>query len=352
MSKAKTKSETAPLEIREDEKSGTITEPEEIETGDRFVLDPFLQAFSGISLSAKQSLAHCGLGTPESLAMATQAMLEEVPGIGPKKAIELILEARKIVPIGLLSATALKKREAERKRLSTQVNALNELFGGGIETGSVTEFYGQFRTGKTQICNQLAVVAQLPVDKGGLAGRVVYIDTEGTFRVDRVEAISKRFELNPDIVLSNITYGRAYSSEQQMAMVDQVFQEMRHRPFVLLIIDSLMAHFRTEYIGRENLPRRQQALGRHLAYVIKHAEQHNIAVVITNQVQAKPDAMFAAADEAPSGGNIVSHAVTHRVHLKKGVKTERKARVVDSPNLPDSTIANFSITESGIKDVR
>ena len=345
MSKSKTSVKDATTEKE------VVIDPEEIETGEIFVLDPFIQKFPGLSVSARQSLAHHGLSTPESIAMTTQSLLEEVPGIGPTKANKLIVEARKLVPIGLVSGQTLKKREAERKKLDTQVEALNELLGGGIETGSVTEFYGQFRSGKTQICNQLAVVAQLPQDNWE-PGRVVYIDTEGTFRVDRIEAIAKRFDLDPDIVLSNITYGRAYSSGQQTAMVDQVFQEFRHRPFVLLIIDSLMAHFRTEYIGRENLPKRQQVLGRFLSYMIRHAETHNISCVVTNQVQSKPDAMYAGADEAPSGGNIVSHAVTHRVHLRKGPKTERKARIVDSPNLPDTNIVIFSITESGIKDAR
>jgi DNA repair protein RadA len=200
----------------------------------------------------------------------------------------------------------------------------------------------------TQLSHQLSVNVQLPLERGGLSGRAVYIDSEGTFRWERIEAMARNLGLNPDEVMENIFYVRAVNSDHQMAVVEEVSEMIPERNIKLVVVDSVTGHFRAEYPGRENLASRQQKLNRHLHQLMKMAEIYNIAVVITNQVMARPDVFYGDPTQAV-GGHVLYHAPGVRVQLRKSRGNKRIARVVDAPHLPEGE-AVFSITESGIKD--
>lgn len=200
----------------------------------------------------------------------------------------------------------------------------------------------------TQLSHQLSVNVQLPPEKGGLKGRAVYIDSEGTFRWERIEAMARNLGLNPDEVMENIFYVRAVNSDHQMAVVEEVSEMIPERNIKLVVVDSVTGHFRAEYPGRENLASRQQKLNRHLHQLMKMAEIYNIAVVITNQVMARPDVFYGDPTQAV-GGHVLYHAPGVRVQLRKSRGNKRIARIVDAPHLPEGE-AVFAITENGIKD--
>ena len=195
-----------------------------------------------------------------------------------------------------------------------------------METGSLTELYGEFRTGKTQLCHTLCVICQLPVEQGGGEGKALYIDTEGTFRPERLSQISQRFGLDPNDVMDNVAYARAYNSEHQMQLLMQAGALMSESRFALVIVDSATALFRTDYTvdsatalfrtdytGRGELSTRQQNLAQFLRGLQKLADEFGVAVVVTNQVVANPDTgVFAKDPLKPIGGNIMAHASTTR----------------------------------------
>nr|5LB2_A Chain A, DNA repair and recombination protein RadA [Pyrococcus furiosus DSM 3638] len=225
-------------------------------------------------------------------------------------------------------------------RISTGSKSLDKLLGGGIETQAITEVFGEFGSGKTQLAHTLAVMVQLPPEEGGLNGSVMWIDTENTFRPERIREIAQNRGLDPDEVLKHIAYARAFNSNHQMLLVQQASAMIKEllntdRPVKLLIVDSLTSHFRSEYIGRGALAERQQKLAKHLADLHRLANLYDIAVFVTNQVQA--------------GGHILAHSATLRVYLRKGKGGKRIARLIDAPHLPEGE-AVFSITEKGIED--
>ncbi len=200
----------------------------------------------------------------------------------------------------------------------------------------------------TQICHQLAVNVQLPEDRGGLEAKAVYIDTEGTFRWERIDQMARGIGLDPDEVMENIYWIRAINSHHQMAIVDQLFDMLKRENIKLVIVDSVTGHFRAEFPGRENLAMRQQLLNKHLHQLARLAEIYNVAVVITNQVMARPDVFYGDPTQAV-GGHVLYHAPGVRVRLKKSRGNKRIARVVDAPHLPEGE-AVFVITEYGIRD--
>ena len=257
------------------------------------------------------------------------------------------------MPSGFLSGgEALRQSSALRIRIHTGCKDLDAILGGGLETGSVTEVFGEFRCGKTQLCATLAVTAQLERSAGGAAGKVIILDTENAFRVERVAEIAeKRFGLDPAAVLDNITFARCLQHEHQQEMVVGVAALItgsaeRYR---LLIVDSVIGLFRTEFAGRGELADRQQKLGQHIRALVKLAAEFNIAVLLTNQVTADPGNMFVADAKKPVGGNMLAHYVHTRVHLRKGKNNQRIAKIYAGP-LPEEE-ATFALTEGGVVDV-
>ncbi|MEM4892295.1 MAG: DNA repair and recombination protein RadA, partial [Pyrobaculum sp.] len=220
--------------------------------------------------------------------------------------------------------------------------------GGGVETRAVTEVVGEFGSGKTQLCHQLAVMVQLPEERGGLNAKAIYIDTENTFRPERIMQIAKARGVDPDQVLHNIFYARAYSSDHQIILVEQAKSIIKQHGVALVVIDSVIAHFRSEFPGRENLAERQQKLNKHVADLLRLADAYDVAVVITNQVMAQPDVFFGN-PLRPAGGNILAHGATYRLWLRKSKENIRIAKIFDSPYHPEGEVS-FRITEEGLLD--
>lgn len=239
-----------------------------------------------------------------SVLMHTKKALCEVKGLSEPKIDKIRDAALKLVGSGFITGTEARQRRMNVYNISTGSSALNDIIGGGIETGSITEAFGEFRCGKTQLSHTFCVTAQLPLEQGGGNGRVAFIDTENTFRPERIVEICARFDLNSDDVLDNILVARAYTSEHQSELLDHVAARMAVERFALLIVDSATALFRVDYTGRGELATRQQKLNQFLSSLTKIAEQFNVAVWITNQVMSTPDAMAFAADKKPIGGKI------------------------------------------------
>jgi DNA repair protein RadA len=307
----------------------------------------------GVGPATANKLIEAGYGTLEAIAVATAQELSAAAGIPITTAQRIIKAARDALDIRFKTALEVKKERLSTRKITTGSRNLDDLLGGGIETKTITEFFGEFGSGKTQICHQLAVNVQLPEEKGGLSkegqvAKAVYIDTEGTFRWERIENMAKRWGLDPDEVMSNIYYIRAINSDHQMAIVDELFNIVPKENIRLVIVDSVTSHFRAEYPGRENLAARQQKLNRHLHQLSRLAEIYDVAVIITNQVMAKPDVFYGDPTQAV-GGHVLYHAPGVRVQLRKSRGNKRIARIVDAPHLPEGE-AVFVITDYGIAD--
>ncbi len=314
-----------------------------------------LEDLPGVGPAIAEKLREAGYDSIELIAVSSPAELSAVADIGEATALKIITAARKLANLGgFESGEVIFQRRREIGKITTGSNALDTLLGGGIETQSITEFFGEFGSGKTQICHQLAVNVQLPRDKGGLEGSVIVIDTEKTFRPERIIQMAEAKGLDGKEVLKNIYVAHAYNSNHQMLLVDnakELAQKLAKEgkpPVRLLIVDSLTSHFRAEYVGRGALADRQQKLNRHLHDLMRFGEIFNAAVVVTNQVMAKPDTFYGDPTR-PIGGHIVAHTATYRVYLRKGKGELRVARLIDSPHLPEAEVV-FKITERGIED--
>ncbi|MEM2917348.1 MAG: DNA repair and recombination protein RadA [Candidatus Bathyarchaeia archaeon] len=308
-----------------------------------------LNDIPGIGSATAQKLRELGFHTVESLATATIRELE-LAGIGEKKAYDLIRMARSSLALTFIRADELLKMRQNVLRLTSGSKVLDELLGGGLETQTITEFYGEYGSGKSQICHQLCVNVQLPPERGGLSGGALYIDTENTFRTERIVSMAKHLGLNPEEVVKNIIFAEAYTSDHQIFLLENADKVIKENNIRLIIIDSLTAHFRSEYVGRETLAERQQKINKHLHKLIRLARAFNAVAVVTNQVMAKPDTFFGDAVH-PVGGHIVAHTSHTRIYLRKPRQGPvRIARLVSSPYLPEGEIV-FKITENGIEEV-
>jgi len=316
------------------------------EKGDKRIRD--ITDLPGVGPTTAQKLIEAGYATLEAIAVANPLELSQVTGIPILTAQKIIEAAREALDIDFKTAYDLKVESMNIGKITTGSRNLDELLGGGVETKIITEFFGEFGSGKTQICHQLAVNVQLPEEKGGLGGTAVYIDTEGTFRWERIEQMARGIGLDPDEVMKKIYWIRAVNSHHQMAIVDKLFNFVKEHNVKLVVVDSVTSHFRAEFPGRENLAMRQQLLNKHLHQLMKLAEIYNIAVVITNQVMARPDVFYGDPTQAV-GGHVLGHAPGVRVQLKKSRGNKRIARVVDAPHLPEGETV-FAITEWGIRD--
>ena len=271
-------------------------------------------------------------------------------GISDKQAAKIIGQARDSISISFIPANELIKMRESVLRLSSGSKTIDELLGGGLETQTITEFYGQYGVGKSILCHQLCVNVQKPVDQGGLGGGALYIDTEQTFRPEWIVRMSKHLSMDPDSVARNIIYSEAYNSDHQILLLDKADQIIKENNIRLIVVDSLTAHFRSEYLGREMLAERQQKLNKHLHRLTRLARVFNTVAVVTNQVMSRPDAFFTMAVEA-AGGHIVAHTTHTRVFVRRTASGPvRIARLVSSPYLPEGERL-FKITENGIEDV-
>jgi DNA repair protein RadA len=304
----------------------------------------------GIGPSAVEKLESAGIFDLMGIAVLGPKELGDMAGLGDAVARKAIQAARKMMDLGFQSGLEFAQKREEVNYITTGSKNFDDLLGGrGIETKSITESFGAFGSGKTQLGLSLAVNVQLPLEIGGVEGKAVYIDTEGTFRPERVKQIAEAKGANPEKVLQNILVARAFNSDHQILLIDKVGELIKNgEPVKIVIIDSLTAHFRAEFSGRGQLADRQQKLNKYLHNLMKMAEQFNLAVYVTNQVMSNPAMMFGDPTTA-IGGNIVGHASTYRLYIRRGKKNSRVAKLIDSPNLPDNECI-FFVGEKGVAD--
>lgn len=305
----------------------------------------------GVGATIAKKLTDAGFGTVNAIAITPAKILIEEGGLGEKTAQKIISAAREALNIGFKTADIVWERRKSLARITTNSKSLDELLGGsGVETGGITEFYGEYRTGKTQIMHQLCVDVQMSRDDGGINGKALYIDTEGTFRPERLIQMAEAKGLDYKEVLKNVIYARAYSSDHQIMLIKDAMKIIAEKNIKLIIVDSLISHFRAEYIGRGTLANRQQLLNLHIHDLLRLAEMYpDVAVVVTNQVQSKPDVFFGDPTKS-AGGNVVAHGATVRIYLRKGKGDQRVAKMIDSPNLAEGE-AVFRLAEEGILDI-
>jgi DNA repair protein RadA len=304
----------------------------------------------GIGPAAVEKLDAAGIFDLMGVAVLGPKELSDMAGIGEAVARKAIQASRKMMDLGFQSGIEFAEKRKEVFNITTGSKELDGLLGGrGIETKAITEAFGGYGSGKTQLGLSLAVNTQLPIEKGGAEGKSVYIDTEGTFRPDRVRQMAEAKGMNPENVLKNILVARAFNSDHQILLIDKIAELVKEgEPIRLVVVDSLTAHFRAEFSGRGQLADRQQKLNKYLHNLMKMSEQFNVAIYVTNQVMANPAQMFGDPTTA-IGGHIVGHASTYRMYIRRGKKESRVAKLIDSPNLPDNECL-FFISEKGVTD--
>jgi DNA repair protein RadA len=306
-----------------------------------------VQDLPGVGAATAEKLELAGYRDLMSIAVATLGELIETAGVTESVARKMVNAARDSMKMGFETGTDMMRKRESVFKINTGSENFNLLMGGGFETGSITECFGEFGSGKTQI-GHLICVNTLATDP---TATVVYIDTENTFRPERIKQFAEGANIDPDEALSRIMVARAYNSDHQMLLADKVDSLITEqgKNVRLVVVDSLTSHFRAEYIGRGTLAERQQKLNRHMHQLSKIASSNNICVYVTNQVMAKPDQFFGD-PTASIGGHIVGHASTFRIYLRKGKKGSRVAKLIDAPNLADGETI-FMVEETGIRDL-
>ena len=282
---AKSKSKKQKEEESPDTEVITMEEVEEPEVS--------IEDLPGVGPATAEKLREAGFDELLALAVMSPPDLAEQAELGEAVAGKIIQAAKKMANIGgFVSGTALLERRREVQKLSSMVQSIDDLLAGGFETQSLVEVYGEFGSGKTQIGHQLAVNCTMPIEQGGLDGDVFYIDTEDTFRPERITQMARGHGLDPEAVLERIHVARAYNSAHQMLLAEEIKRMSRGINVKMIIVDSLTSHFRAEFVGRGMLANRQQKLNRHLKDLKQLADVNNALVLVTNQVMSKPDAMW------------------------------------------------------------
>ena len=306
-----------------------------------------IEDLPGVGEATSEKLRENGYDDLMTIAVASPKDLSDAAGIAEGNASKIIAAARKYADVGNFETgeEILEKRK-DVSKLTTGSKNLDNLIGGGLETQAICEFFGEFGSGKTQIMHQAAVNATMSVEEGGFDSDVLMIDTENTFRPERIVQMAKFKNLDPDAVLKRIHVARAYNSHHQILLAERASELAKEYPIRLLIVDSLTSHFRSEYMGRGSLSERQQLLNRHMHDLLKFGTINNAVIAVTNQVSARPDVFFGD-PTAPVGGNIVGHTATFRVYLRKSKGGKRIARLIDSPYLPEGETV-IQVTEDGV----
>ena len=303
----------------------------------------------GVGPKTAEKLREVGFVDFMSIAVASAGEISAAADIGELTATKIIQAARQKLEMGFETAEKLLEKRKDIGYISTGSENMDKLLGRGVQTQAITEAHGPFGAGKTQLGLTLSVIVQKPVEEGGLEGKVAFIDTENTFRPERVAQIAKSRGMDAEEVLKNIFVARAFNSDHQMYLAEQIGDLLNKGENIrLVVVDSLMGHFRSDYAGRGTLAGRQQKLNRHLHLLQKIADQYNLAVYVTNQVMSRPDAFFGPSMTAV-GGHVLAHASTYRMFFIKSKGNKKIARLIDSPDMPEGEIV-FQLTEKGIED--
>lgn len=311
-----------------------------------------IDTLNDIGPATKTSLKEAGFRSINDLVIRGPTDIAEATGIAIEKCTLLCNRAREILEeIGVLdkpftTANEIYEKRKSEYRISTGSKNLDELLDGGIETRAITELYGEYGTGKTQVCHTLCVTVQQSKAEDNIS-RALYIDTENTFRPERIASIASARKIDPSVALENVIVAKAYNSSHQEVIIQESPNVINLHNIKIMIVDSIVSHYRAEYLGRSVLSERQQRINRLLHILLRIAETCKIAVVITNQIQSSPDAIFGDPNKA-TGGNVMAHTSTYRLYLKKAGKN-RIARMVDSPYHSEREIL-FALNEQGIGD--
>lgn len=313
--------------------------------------EPKLTDLPGIGPTTASKLEENGYSDLMSVAVMNPSDLSSLCDLSEAVARKAISAARKMLNLEFQDATEYVKKREEIYHITTGSKSLDALLGSGIETKAITEAFGAFGSGKSQLAHTLAVTVQLPRNQGGADGKAVWIDTEGTFRPERIKQIAEAKGLDIEKTLKGVFVARAFNSDHQILLVEKVLDLINNgEPIRVLIVDSITAHFRAEFAGRGMLADRQQRINKHLHALMRIAESKNIAVYMTNQVMANPAVMFGDPTTA-IGGHIVAHASTYRLYFRRGKKNSRVAKMIDSPNLPENECV-FFLSDAGVVDVK
>ena len=281
---------------------------------------------------------------------------------------QLVGKAKKaLIDSGVLNkefctAEEFLERRNNLARFTTGSLNLDAFLKGGIESQAITEIAGEFGSGKSQLCHTLCVTAvanNTIKEKKGIRGdfgrnnnnnnSIIFIDTENTFRPERIHQIAEGRGLEPEEIMKRVFVCKIYNSAHLEAIIKNLGKSIEHYKAKLVIIDSIISLHRAEFPGRETLAERQQRLNVMLHKLIRLAEIYNVAVVLTNQVQSQPDSFFGGGDPTrAAGGNIMGHASTYRIFLRKAGR-DRIAIMVDSPHHAYGQ-TRFTISERGIQD--
>jgi len=300
----------------------------------------------GVGPTTIKKLKDAGLVTLKQIAVLFPAEIVARTGMGIDTAAKVSSLAQKALSVYRTADELYEERKSTIRRLKTGVPEFDDLLGGGFESGVVTELAGEYAGGKTQICFNQTVMVQLPEEQGGFNAKAIVIDTENTFRPDRIAEMAEARELDVLETLQNIYITDAYNSQHLEILIRGLAEKLQEGNFGLVIVDSLIGHFRSEYIGREMLAQRQQKLGAVLGNLLRIAESFNLVVLVTNQAQANPTRW--GNPNRPAGGHIMGHGPAHRIWLRKGKRNNRIAQIIDSSYLPEGE-ALFHITEKGIE---
>jgi DNA repair protein RadA len=342
MARKKSKSKDVEEEVMEEESKEEPTVEANVFTRKKIELEEI----PGVGRKISEKLEEVGFTDPMAMAVSSPSELASIADIGEGQARKIINAVRNMLDIGFESADRIMERKLAASKITTNVGTLDKLLGGGVETQAITEAYGQFASGKTQLGFQLAVNAQLPKDKGGLGKNCLFIDTENTFSPNRIVSIAKSMGLDPEQTLKNIFVARAFNTEHQIFLIEKAEEMIEEKDIGLIIVDSLTSHFRADFVGRGELAKRQQKLNKHLHALQRLADGHNLAVYITNQVMSRPDMLFGD-PTAPVGGHVLAHQATYRLYLRKGRAGTRVCKLMDAANLPEAECI-FKITENGL----
>ena len=336
-----------------------------------------LEDLPGVGPATADKLVDNGFESYQSIAVASPGEMSNTADIGESSASDIINAARDAADVGGFEtgATVLERRQ-EIGKLSWQIDEVDDLLGGGIETQSITEVYGEFGSGKSQVTHQMAVNVQLSKENGGLEGGCIFVDSEDTFRPERIDDMvrglddeilademeKREIEGTPSdeeameelvaAFLDQIHVAKAFNSNHQILLAEKAKElagehEETDWPIRIVCVDSLTAHFRAEYVGRGELADRQQKLNKHLHDLMRLGDLFNTAILVTNQVASNPDSYFGDPTQA-IGGNILGHASTFRMYLRKSKNDKRIVRLVDAPNLADGE-AVMRVQGAGLK---
>jgi DNA repair protein RadA len=306
-----------------------------------------------IGLATKMHLENSGFRSLKDLVVRGPVDISEATGMDFEKSAVLcnrarqILEEAGVLEKSFVTARNLYDKRLRAERISTGSKNLDNLLEGGVETRAVTEIFGEYGTGKTQICHTLCVIVSREGTHGGLASKAIYVDTESTFRPERIVSICNARNIESGPVLDSIIVAKAYNTAHQELIIDEIGSIIDTNRVKLLVVDSAVAHYRAEFLGRATLSERQQKLNKFMHILLRISETYGAAVVITNQIQSSPDSIFGDIFR-PTGGNVVAHTSTYRLYLKRAGRN-RIARMVDSPYHPETEVV-FALSEKGATD--